>query len=77
MLCGRFLVIVPVMALSGSLAAKRLVPASSGSFPAWGFMFVVLVAGTVLIVGALTFLPALALGPIVEHFLMNASHSLY
>ena len=77
MLCGRFLVIVPVMALSGSLAAKRLVPASSGSFPAWGFMFVVLVAGTVLIVGALTFLPALALGPIVEHFLMNASRSLY
>jgi potassium-transporting ATPase potassium-binding subunit len=77
MLCGRFLVIVPVMALSGNLAAKRLVPASSGSFPAFGLMFVVLVAGTVLIVGALTFLPALALGPIVEHFLMHASHVLY
>lgn len=77
MLFGRFLVIVPVMALSGSLAAKRLVPASSGSFPAYGLVFVVLVAGTILIVGALTFLPALALGPIVEHFLMNASAVLY
>lgn len=77
MLVGRFLMIVPVMALAGNLAAKRLVPASSGSFPAYGLIFVVLVAGTVLIVGALTFLPALALGPIVEHFLMNASHALY
>ncbi len=77
MLFGRFLVIVPVMALSGSLAAKRPVPASSGSFPAYGPIFVALVAGTVLIVGALTFLPALALGPIVEHFLMNASRALY
>ncbi len=77
MLFGRFLVIVPVMALSGNLAAKRLVPASSGIFPVYGLIFVVLVAGTVLIVGALIFLPALALGPIVEHFLMNASHTLY
>jgi potassium-transporting ATPase potassium-binding subunit len=77
MLCGRFLMIVPIMALSGNLAQKRLVPASGGSFPVWGLMFVVLLVGTVLIVGALTFLPALALGPIVEHFLMHASRVQY
>jgi potassium-transporting ATPase potassium-binding subunit len=77
MLFGRFLMIVPIMALSGNLASKKLVPASGGSFPVWGPMFVVLLIGTVLIVGALTFLPALALGPIVEHFLMHASHVLY
>ncbi len=77
MLFGRFMVIVPVMALSGNLAMKRLTPVSSGSFPVRGTMFVVLVVGTVLIVGALTFLPALALGPIVEHFLMYASGDLY
>jgi potassium-transporting ATPase potassium-binding subunit len=77
MLFGRFLMIVPIMALSGNLAQKRLVPASGGSFPVWGFMFVILLIGTVLIVGALTFLPALALGPIVEHFLMHASRVLY
>ena len=77
MLFGRFLVIVPVMALSGNLASKRLMPVSSGSFPVWGAMFVVLLAGTVLIVGALTFLPVLALGPVVEHFLMHASRILY
>jgi K+-transporting ATPase ATPase A chain len=77
MLCGRFLMIVPVMALAGSLASKRLVPASGGSFPVWGSIFVVLLVGTVLIVGALTFFPALALGPVVEHFLMHASNVLY
>jgi K+-transporting ATPase ATPase A chain len=69
MLIGRFLMIVPIMALAGSLAGKKLVPASSGTFPVSGGTFVVLLLGTVLLVGALNFLPALALGPIVEHFL--------
>ena len=69
MLFGRFLMIVPIMALAGSLAQKKLVPASAGTFPVTGFTFVVLLLGTVLLIGALNFLPALALGPIVEHFL--------
>jgi len=77
MLFGRFLMIVPVMALSGSLANKKLIPATSGSFPVWGPTFTFVLVGTVLIVGALTFLPALALGPIVEHFLMIGSNVLY
>jgi K+-transporting ATPase ATPase A chain len=77
MLFGRFLMIVPILALAGSLAGKKLVPASTGTFPVWGPMFVVLLIGTVLIVGALTFLPALALGPIVEHFIMHGSAVLY
>ena len=69
MLLGRFFMIVPVLALAGNLAKKKLVPASGGSFPVSGPMFTVLLAGTVLIVGALTFFPALSLGPIVEHYL--------
>jgi K+-transporting ATPase ATPase A chain len=70
MLLGRFGMIVPLMALAGSLAKKKIVPASAGTFPVGGTTFVILLVGTVLLVGALTFLPALALGPIVEHFLM-------
>jgi K+-transporting ATPase ATPase A chain len=70
MFIGRFLMIVPIMAMAGSLAQKKLVPASAGTFPVSGFTFVVLLIGTVLLVGALNFLPALTLGPIVEHFLM-------
>ncbi|HEY2083624.1 MAG TPA: potassium-transporting ATPase subunit KdpA, partial [Verrucomicrobiae bacterium] len=70
MLFGRFLMIIPIMALAGSLAQKKLVPASAGTFPVSGGTFVVLLLGTVLLVGALNFLPALTLGPIVEHFLM-------
>jgi len=70
MLLGRFGMIVPLLALAGSLARKKIVPASAGTFPVSGFTFVVLLFGTVILVGALTFLPALALGPIVEHFLM-------
>jgi len=77
MLFGRFVMIVPVLALAGSLARKRLIPASGGSFPVWGFTFTLVLLGTILIVGALTFLPALALGPIVEHFLMTGSDALY
>jgi len=72
MLVGRFLMIVPILALAGNLAGKRLVPASAGTFQVEGFTFVVLLIGTVVLVGALTFLPALAVGPIVEHFLMRA-----
>ena len=70
MLIGRFLMIVPIMAIAGSLAAKKLIPAGPGSFPVSGGTFTFLLIGTVLLVGALNFLPALALGPIVEHFLM-------
>jgi K+-transporting ATPase ATPase A chain len=72
MLIGRFLMIVPILALAGNLAGKRLVPASAGTFQTEGLTFVVLLLGTVVLVGALTFLPALAIGPIVEHFLMHA-----
>jgi len=77
MLFGRFSMIVPVLALAGSLARKKLIPASGGSFPVWGFTFTLVLVGIVMIVGALTFLPALALGPIVEHFLMTGSDALY
>ncbi|HUA37470.1 MAG TPA: potassium-transporting ATPase subunit KdpA [Candidatus Sulfopaludibacter sp.] len=70
MLLGRFGMIVPLLALAGSLAKKKIVPAGAGTFPVTGITFAVLLVGTVLLVGALTFLPALTLGPIVEHFLM-------
>jgi K+-transporting ATPase ATPase A chain len=70
MLLGRFGMIVPLMALAGSLARKKVVPSTVGTFPVSGATFVMLLVGTVILVGALTFLPALALGPIVEHFLM-------
>jgi K+-transporting ATPase ATPase A chain len=69
MLVGRFLMIVPIMALAGSLVRKKPSPVGAGSFPASGVTFVVLLIGTVLLVGALNFLPVLALGPVVEHFL--------
>ncbi len=68
MLIGRFLMIVPILAMAGSLAAKKIAPPSAGTFPVAGFTFVVLLLGTVLLVGALNFLPGLTLGPIVEHF---------
>ncbi|MCJ2033374.1 potassium-transporting ATPase subunit KdpA [Methylobacterium sp. J-068] len=67
MLFGRFFVIVPALAIAGSLAAKKTVPASAGTFPTHGGLFVGLLVGVILIVGGLTFFPALALGPIVEH----------
>lgn len=70
MLLGRFGVILPVLAIAGSLANKKITPASPGTFPTHGALFVFLLAGVVLMVGALTFLPALALGPIVEHLLL-------
>ncbi|MFY9724765.1 MAG: potassium-transporting ATPase subunit KdpA [Bryobacteraceae bacterium] len=71
MLCGRFLMLIPLLAASGSLAAKKQVPVSAGTFPTHGPLFVALLVGVVLIVGALTFFPALSLGPVVEHFLMQ------
>lgn len=70
MLIGRFLMIVPIMALAGSLVQKKIAPPSAGTFPVSGGTFVVLLLGTILLIGALNFLPVLALGPIVEHFLM-------
>lgn len=70
MLFGRFLMIVPVMALAGSLGKKKTAPPSAGTFPVSGGTFLILLLGTVLLIGALNFLPALALGPLVEHFLM-------
>ncbi len=72
MFVGRFLMIVPAMAIAGSLAAKKSVPPSAGTLPTDGGLFVGLVAGVVLIVGGLTFFPALALGPVVEHLAMSA-----
>jgi K+-transporting ATPase ATPase A chain len=77
MLFGRFFMIVPVMALAGNMAKKKLVPLTGGTFPVWGITFTLVLVGTILIVGALTFLPALAMGPVVEHFLMIKSTVLY
>jgi potassium-transporting ATPase potassium-binding subunit len=70
MLVARFLFIIPALAIAGSLAAKKLTPVTSGTLPTHGSLFVVLLVGTVVIVGALTYFPALSLGPIVEHFQM-------
>jgi len=72
MLFGRFLMMIPLLAAAGSLAQKKQVPVSAGTFPTHGPLFVSLLVGVVIIVGALTFFPALSLGPIVEHFLMQA-----
>jgi len=71
MLIGRFLMIIPAMGIAGNLAMKKIVPPSSGTFPVYTPLFVVLLIGVILIVGALTFFPMLSLGPIVEHFLMR------
>jgi K+-transporting ATPase ATPase A chain len=71
MLVGRFLIIIPMLAAAGSLAAKKRVPVTGGTLPTHGPLFVGLLIGTVVIVGALTFAPALSLGPVVEHFLMQ------
>lgn len=70
MLIGRFFMIIPIMALAGSMVKKKISPFSAGTFPVSGSLFTILLIGTVLLVGALNFLPALALGPIVEHFLL-------
>jgi K+-transporting ATPase ATPase A chain len=73
MFVGRFFMIVPAMAIAGSLAGKKSIPASAGTLPTTGGLFVGLVVGVILIIGGLTFFPALALGPIVEHLAMNAN----
>ena len=73
MFVGRFWMIIPAMAIAGSLAAKKSVPPSAGTFPTTGGLFVGLVVGVILIVGGLTFFPALALGPIVEHLAMTSN----
>jgi K+-transporting ATPase ATPase A chain len=75
MLIGRYGMIVPILALAGSMAAKRRVAASLGTFPTTGVLWVVLLIGVVIIVGALTFFPALSLGPIVEQLLQNAGRT--
>jgi K+-transporting ATPase ATPase A chain len=75
MLVGRFFVIVPVLALAGHLAGKKLIPISAGSFPVSGVTFTILLLGVVMIVGALTFVPALCLGPVVEHFLLESGRT--
>jgi K+-transporting ATPase ATPase A chain len=72
MFVGRFFMIIPAMAIAGSLAEKKSIPASTGTFPTTGGLFIGLVVGVILIVGGLTFFPALALGPIVEHLAMTA-----
>ncbi|MBZ9935266.1 potassium-transporting ATPase subunit KdpA [Mesorhizobium sp. BR1-1-16] len=75
MLLGRFAYVIPVLAIAGSIAAKVRAPASSGTFPTHGPLFVGLLIGVILILGGLQFFPALALGPIVEHFAMLAGQS--
>ena len=72
MLIGRYWVIVPVMAIAGSLARKKSVAVTSGTLPTHGPLFVALLVFTILLVGALTFIPSLAFGPIVEHLMLAA-----
>lgn len=74
MLAGRFLMMIPVLALAGNLAHKKSVPPSPGTFPVNGSLFTILLVGVVLILGALTFFPVLSLGPILEHLLLKAGH---
>ena len=75
MFFGRFLMIVPMLAIAGNLAGKKIVPASAGTFPVTTPLFTVLLTGVILIVGALTFFPVLSLGPVLEHLVMRAGQS--
>jgi K+-transporting ATPase ATPase A chain len=75
MLLGRFFVVIPILAIAGNLASKKTTPASLGTFPVTGPLFATLLVSTIVIVGALTFFPALSLGPILEHLLMNAGRT--
>jgi K+-transporting ATPase ATPase A chain len=72
MFFGRFFMIIPIMAMAGSLAAKKRIPESAGTFPVDGALFTLLLVGVIVIVGALTYFPVLSLGPLVEHFLMQS-----
>ncbi len=74
---GRFFMIIPIMALAGNLAKKKIMPQSIGSFPVAGPTFGFLLVGTVILVGALTFVPALGLGPVLEHFIMQGNHTMF
>jgi K+-transporting ATPase ATPase A chain len=71
---GRYWPIVAALALAGSLAAKKRVPVTEGTMPTNGPLFVALLVGSILLIGVLTYVPALALGPVVEHFILNATH---
>jgi K+-transporting ATPase ATPase A chain len=71
---GRFWPIVAALAIAGSLAAKKRVPVTEGTMPTHGPLFVVLLIGSILLIGVLTYVPALALGPVVEHFMLAAAH---
>lgn len=71
MFLGRFVVIIPALAIAGAVAAKKIVPASAGTFPTHGWLFVTLLVGVIVVVGGLTFFPVLALGPVVEHLLLG------
>jgi potassium-transporting ATPase potassium-binding subunit len=75
MLAGRFLMMVPMLAVAGNLATKKIAPPSPGTFPVDNTLFTWLLVGVIVIVGALTFFPALSLGPILEHLLLRAGHS--
>lgn len=75
MFFGRFFMIVPMLAVAGNLARKKIVPASAGTFPVTTPLFTLLLTGVIIIVGALTFFPALSLGPILEHLLLHAGHA--
>ncbi len=75
MLIGRFLMVIPALAIAGSLARKKILPPSAGTFPTYGMQFVLLVVGVILIVGGLTFFPAISLGPVVEHLAMMAGQT--
>ena len=77
MLAGRFLMIVPMLAVAGNLATKKIVPPSLGTFPVNSTLFTVLLVGVILIVGALTFFPALSLGPILEHLLLTVRDAVF
>jgi potassium-transporting ATPase potassium-binding subunit len=72
MLCGRFLVVIPVLAIAGSLASKATVRSSAGTLPTTGFLFIALLTSVIIVIGGLTFLPALTLGPVTEHLAMRA-----
>jgi len=74
MFFSRYWLAIPVLALAGALAAKKKIPVGAGTLPTHNALFVVLLIGTVIVIGALTFIPALALGPIVEHLALYAVH---
>ena len=75
MFLGRFAIIIPVLAIAGSMAKKKVAPPSAGTFPTTGPVFTLLLIGVILIVAGLTFFPVLSLGPVVEHLLMQAGRT--